>query len=88
VRAEFGSFDKYIWQFVGGMPLQNKRRAMRDLPASTHESDLMSRDLKTRGFRFVGTTICYALMQAVGMVNDHVVTCFRYAELSGRVTKT
>lgn len=81
VRKEFGSFDKYIWQFVGGTPLQNKRRAMAALPASTPESDAMSRDLKKRGFRFVGTTICYAFMQAVGMVNDHVVTCFRHREL-------
>ena len=81
VRDEFGSFDSYIWQFVGGAPMQNKRRGMRDLPASTRESDAMSRDLKQRGFRFVGTTICYAFMQAVGMVNDHAVTCFRHAEL-------
>src|ERR1041385_7811097 len=77
VRDEFGSFDKYIWQFVGGAPMQNKRRAMRDVPAFTRESDAMSRDLKKRGFRFVGTTICYAFMQATGMVNDQVATCFR-----------
>ncbi len=82
VREEFGSFDKYIWQFVGGRPLQNKRRALGELPASTPQSDAMSRDLKKRGFRFVGTTICYAFMQAVGMVNDHVVTCFRHHELA------
>jgi DNA-3-methyladenine glycosylase I len=82
VREDFGSFDKYIWQFVGGVPIQNKRRALRDVPASTRESDAMSRDLKQRGFRFVGTTICYAFMQATGMVNDHLVTCFRYAELN------
>jgi DNA-3-methyladenine glycosylase I len=81
VRDEFGSFDKYIWQFVGGAPIQSKRRTMRDVPPCTHESDAMSRDLKQRGFRFVGTTICYAFMQAVGMVNDHVTSCFRYAEL-------
>src|SRR6185436_12059920 len=81
VRGEFGSFDKYIWQFVGGMPIQNKRRSMRNVPACTRESDAMSRDLKQRGFRFVGTTICYAFMQAVGMVNDHLTSCFRHAEL-------
>jgi DNA-3-methyladenine glycosylase I len=83
VRGEFGSFDKYVWQFVGGTPIQNRRRTLRDLPARTRESDAMSRDLKKRGFRFVGSTICYAFMQAVGMVNDHVITCFRHAR-SGR----
>jgi DNA-3-methyladenine glycosylase I len=83
VREEFGSFDKYLWQFVGGAQIQNKRRAMGDVPASTPESDAMSRDLKKRGFRFVGSTICYAFMQATGMVNDHVASCFRYRELSG-----
>jgi DNA-3-methyladenine glycosylase I len=82
VREEFGSFDRYIWQFVAGVPIQNKRRTMRDVPAQTRESDAMSRDLKKRGFRFVGSTICYAFMQAVGMVNDHVLSCFRHAELS------
>lgn len=82
VRKEFGSFDRYLWQFVGGVPVQNRRRAMRDVPAGTPESDAMSRDLKQRGFRFVGSTICYAFMQAVGMVNDHVASCFRRAELS------
>jgi DNA-3-methyladenine glycosylase I len=82
VRAEFGSFDTYVWQFVGGSPMQNKRRPMGELPSRTRESDTMSRELKQRGFRFVGTTICYAFMQAVGMVNDHVTSCFRYAELS------
>jgi DNA-3-methyladenine glycosylase I len=81
VRREFGSFDKYIWQFVGGAAIQNERRALADIPARTAESDLMSRDLKQRGFRFVGTTICYAFMQAVGMVNDHFVSCFRHPEL-------
>ncbi len=81
VQKEFGSFDNYIWQFVGGQPKQNTCKSMRDIPASTPESDLMSRDLKRHGFRFVGTTICYAFMQAVGMVNDHLVTCFRYKEL-------
>lgn len=82
VREESGSFDKYIWQFVGGAPMQNKRRALGEVPASTPESDAMSRDLKARGFRFVGSTICYAFMQAVGMVNDHVVTCFRRREVA------
>lgn len=81
-RREFGSFDRYLWQFVGSAPLQNRRRARRNVPARTPESDAMSRDLKQRGFRFVGSTICYAFMQAVGMVNDHVASCFRHAELS------
>ena len=78
-----GSFDRYVWQFVGGAPLQNRRRGHGDIPATTPESDAMSKDLKKRGFRFVGSTICYAFMQATGMVNDHTVDCFRYAELSG-----
>ena len=78
VQKELDSFDAYIWQFVGGQPKQNARRSMRDVPASTPESDAMSKDLKKLGFRFVGTTICYAFMQATGMVNDHLVTCFRY----------
>jgi DNA-3-methyladenine glycosylase I len=81
VRKEFGSFDKYIWQFVGGKPKQNAWKTHRRLPAKTLESDAMSKDLKKRGFRFVGSTICYAFMQATGMVNDHLVSCFRYAEL-------
>jgi DNA-3-methyladenine glycosylase I len=81
VREEFGSLDRYLWQFVGGTPVQNRRVAMRGVPPCTPESDAMSRDLKKRGFRFVGSTICYAFMQAVGMVNDHLVTCFRHAEL-------
>ncbi len=85
VRKEFGSFDRYLWQFVVGAPIQNRRRALRNVPARTPGSNAMSRDLKRRGFRFVGSTICYAFMQAVGMVNDHVVTCFRHAEL-GRQT--
>ena len=75
VKKEFGSFDKYIWQFVGGKPIVNRRMTMTDVPAVTPESDAMSRDLKTRGFRFVGSTICYAFMQATGMVNDHVEGC-------------
>lgn len=78
VQKEFGSFDGYIWSFVGGKPLVNKRASMKDVPASTPESDAMSKDLKKRGFKFIGTTICYAFMQATGMVNDHVVDCFRY----------
>jgi DNA-3-methyladenine glycosylase I len=78
VQEEFGSFDRYIWQFVGGEPRVNKRKSMSEVPARTDESDAMSKDLKKRGFNFVGTTICYAFMQAVGMVNDHIVTCFRY----------
>ncbi len=78
VRDEFGSFDAYIWQFVGGQPLVNAWRSLRQLPATTPESDAMSKDLKRRGFTFVGSTICYAFMQAVGMVNDHMVHCFRY----------
>ena len=81
VQKEFGSFDKYIWQFVGHKPVKNKRRSMKDIPATTPPSDTMSKDLKKRGFRFVGSTICYAFMQAVGMVNDHVVGCFRYNEV-------
>ena len=81
VQQEFGSFDSYIWQFVGGHPRHNARRSLGDLPAKTAESDAMSKDLKRRGFNFVGSTICYAFMQAVGMVNDHAVTCFRHAEL-------
>ena len=81
VQREFGSFDRYIWRFTGGKPLRNRRRSMKDVPASTPESDAMSKDLKKRGFRFVGTTICYAFMQATGMVNDHLVTCFRYREV-------
>ena len=81
VQKEFGSFDAYIWQFVGKQPLQNARRAMGELPAKTAESDAMSKDLAKRGFKFVGSTICYAFMQATGMVNDHVVGCFRWAEL-------
>ncbi len=78
VQKEFGSFDAYIWQFVGGKPLLNKRRLGRKIPARTSQSDAMSKDLKKRGFNFVGSTICYAFMQATGMVNDHAVECFRY----------
>ena len=82
VQKEFGSFDRYIWQFVGGAPKRNSPRTMKDVATSTTESDAMSKDLQKRGFKFVGSTICYAFMQAVGMVNDHVVTCFRHAELA------
>ncbi len=83
VQKEFGSFDKYIWHFVHGKPIVNQWNSMKDLPASTPVSDAMSKDLKRRGFRFIGTTICYAFMQAVGMVNDHTKECFRYRELTG-----
>ncbi len=82
VQKEFGSFDKYIWQFVGGKPKINSFTELNDIPAKTKESDEMSRNLKKRGFKFVGSTICYAFMQAVGMVNDHVTGCYRYKELS------
>ncbi|HEY3600414.1 MAG TPA: DNA-3-methyladenine glycosylase I [Chthoniobacterales bacterium] len=84
VREEYGSFATYLWSFVGGKPLQNRWRKMADVPAHTPESDAMSRDLLRREFKFVGSTICYALMQATGMVNDHLVTCPRHAELGGR----
>ena len=78
VKEEFGSFDKYIWQFVGNKSINGKRKSLKEIPASTKESDAMSKDLKKRGFKFTGTTICYAFMQAVGMVNDHVVDCWKY----------
>ncbi len=78
VQREYGSFDAYIWQFVGGRPIQHARRSPKDVPASTPESDAMSKDLRKRGFKFVGSTICYAFMQATGMVNDHAVDCFRH----------
>jgi DNA-3-methyladenine glycosylase I len=81
VQREFGSFDAYVWRFVGGEPKQNGWSVFRQVPATTSESDALSKDLKRRGFRFVGSTICYAFMQAVGMVNDHLTTCFRYREL-------
>ena len=82
VQEEFGSFDAFIWRFVDGIPKQNKWRNMGKIPATTPESDAMSKELKRRGFKFVGSTICYAHMQATGMVNDHTVDCFRYKELS------
>jgi DNA-3-methyladenine glycosylase I len=84
VREEFGSFDAYLWSFVGGNPIQNRWRTMAKVPARTKESDAMSRDLLRRGFRFAGSTICYALMQATGMVNDHLVSCPRHSELGGK----
>jgi len=82
VQKEFGPFDAYIWEFVGGKPRDNKIKTLKDIPAKTSVSDAMSKDLKKRGFKFVGSTICYAFMQAVGMVNDHETKCFRYKPLS------
>jgi DNA-3-methyladenine glycosylase I len=82
VQGELGTFDAYIWQFVDGVPIVGRRHTMSDLPSETPESKAMSNDLKRRGFRFVGPTVCYAFMQAAGLVNDHVTTCFRYRELS------
>src|SRR5581483_9602869 len=81
VQKEFGSFDKYLWQFVGGKPIRNHRKSLKEIPPRTAESDALSRDLLKRGFKFVGSTICYAFMQAVGMVNDHTKDCFRHAEV-------
>jgi DNA-3-methyladenine glycosylase I len=83
VQAEFGSFDRYIWTFVGGSPRVNSRRSLKQLPARTEQSDAMSKGLRERGFNFVGSTICYAFMEAVGMVNDHAKDCFRYPQLLG-----
>ena len=80
VQEEFGTFDKYIWSFVGGRPIQNQIATMKELPATSRESDALSKDLKQRGFKFVGSTIMYAHMQAVGMVNDHLIDCFRYKQ--------
>ncbi|MCP4371359.1 MAG: DNA-3-methyladenine glycosylase I, partial [Deltaproteobacteria bacterium] len=81
VQKEFGTFDTYIWQFVDGKPITNRFKSMQEIPATTEVSDAMSKDLKKRGFKFVGPTICYAHMQATGMVNDHVVHCYRYKEI-------
>lgn len=81
LQKEFGTFDAYIWQFVGGKPIRNSWSSLSELPAQTAESEAMSKDLERRGFSFVGPTICYAHMQATGMINDHVVTCFRYKEV-------
>lgn len=83
VREAYGSFDAFVWQFVGGEPRQNHWRGLDEVPSSTVESDAMSKELKRRGFKFVGSTICYAFMQATGMVNDHTTNCFRHAELLG-----
>lgn len=85
VEAECGSFDKYLWTFAAGAPRLNRFRELSEIPATTPESDALSRDLRRRGFRFVGSTICYAFMQAVGLVNDHLVGCYRHGELSERV---
>ena len=87
VQREFGSLDAYIWGFVGGKPLVNRRRTTREIPARTPESDAISRDLSKRGFKFVGSTICYAFMQAVGLVNDHTVDCFRYGTTRPRSSR-
>jgi DNA-3-methyladenine glycosylase I len=87
VQKEFGSFDSYVWQFVGGVPRKNSWKRFNQVPARSTESDALSNDLQRRGFKFVGTTICYAFMQAVGMVNDHLTSCFRYAEVAGQVGK-
>jgi len=84
IQKEFGSFDRYIWQFVGGQPVSNRWRYQKDVPAKSGQSDAMSAELKKRGFKFVGSTICYAFMQAVGMVNDHTLDCFRYRQIAGR----
>jgi len=83
VQKEFGTFDRYIWGFVGGKPLRNKLRSFADMPSGTPLSDIISKDLKARGLKFVGSTVVYSHMQATGMVNDHLVTCFRYRELGG-----
>jgi DNA-3-methyladenine glycosylase I len=82
VQSEFSTFDNYIWRFVDGVPLQNRRQSLKDVPAATPISDAMSKDLTQRGFKFVGTTICYAHMQATGMVYDHLLSCFRHKELA------
>jgi DNA-3-methyladenine glycosylase I len=87
VRREFGTFDAYLWAFVGGRPVQNRRRSMKDVPARSDTSDALSKDMKRRGFRFVGSTIVYAFMQAVGMVNDHLTTCFRRTQLAKRPSR-
>ncbi len=82
VQQEFGTFDAYVWPFVGGKPIVNRWKKQQEVPPTSKESDALSQDLKARGFKFVGSTICYAYMQAAGMVNDHLVTCFRYKELA------
>jgi DNA-3-methyladenine glycosylase I len=85
IKEEFGSLDTYLWRFVEGIPLQNKWKSLSEIPVRTNVSDMLSKDLKTRGFNFVGSTICYAFMQAVGMVNDHVTDCFRYKQIKKAV---
>ncbi len=87
IKEEYGSFDRYIWQFTGGKTIINKWKSQKDVPSRSEESDLMSKDMKKRGFRFCGSTICYAFMQAAGMVNDHLVTCFRYKEINHFIRK-
>jgi DNA-3-methyladenine glycosylase I len=84
LQKEFGSLDAYLWQFVDGRTIQNRWKTMKEMPATTKESDAMSKDMKRRGFKFCGSTICYAIMQATGMVNDHVADCFRHQELQGK----
>jgi DNA-3-methyladenine glycosylase I len=81
IQEQFGSFDKYVWRFVGGKPIKHKFKSLAEIPATTGESDAASKDLRQRGFKFIGSTICYAFMQAVGMVNDHTTNCFRYNEI-------
>jgi len=88
IQKEFGSFNKFLWSFVGGKPRQNRFKRLREISSRTPESDAMSRDLKKRGFRFVGSTICYAFMQAVGMVNDHLVSCYRHREIAANIKNT
>ena len=85
VQREFGSFDAYVWRFVGGKPIHNRRRSVKEVPARSAESDAMSEELRRRGFRFVGSTICYAFMQAAGLVDDHVTGCFRSVASTGPV---
>ncbi len=87
IKKKFGTFDAYIWQFTGGKTVKHQCRRLSDIPATTKESDAMSRDMKKRGFTFVGSTICYAFMQAAGMVNDHLVGCFRYGEVKERTKR-
>ena len=88
IQKEFGSFDSYIWEFVGNSQIRNRWKSLKDLPAETDESSAMSEDLRRRGFRFVGPTICYAFMQATGLVNDHETTCFRHKEVARAVART
>lgn len=83
VQKEFGTFAKYMWDFVGGSPILGKRRTLKDIPAVTREAEIFAKDLKSRGFKFMGPTVVYAHMQAIGMVNDHIVNCFRYKEIKG-----